>query len=95
MKATTVECGEVVAIEDIPQEEFCYFRFVLKEKEQSNFLSFRVTPRNNAAGTASDPDLYVSNKYAGLVAVDRDNFIWRSTNVGPEQVNRSGYFHIL
>ena len=82
-----------MTIQDVPQEEFSYFRFVLKEKERANFVSIRVTPCANAAGTVSDPDLYVSNKYSGLVAVDRDNYIWRSTNVGTEQVPLLNVIH--
>lgn len=83
-QATTLEAGEVVTVRDVPQDEICFFRFVLKDR--AALLSVRLQPLSNAAGSASDPDLYVSNKYAGLVAVDRDNYIWRSTNIGLDQV---------
>jgi hypothetical protein len=38
------------------------------------------------AGGVSDPDLYISNKYCGLVRVDGDNYLWRGTKVGADQV---------
>ena len=76
----------MVTIRDVPQEEFCHFRFSLKDKDRGQFVSIRLAPLTTAAGTASDPDLYVSNKYAGLVGVDRDSYIWRSTNIGVDQV---------
>mmetsp|Transcript_33205 Transcript_33205/g.61905 ORF Transcript_33205/g.61905 Transcript_33205/m.61905 type:complete len:928 (-) Transcript_33205:600-3383(-) len=101
VQAATIEAHEVLTVHDVPQEEFCYFRFVLKDR--SSFMSIRLVPCPNSTGTASDPDLYVSNKYAGLVSVDRDNYIWRSTNIGLDQVDihpddlnaqRSGIFII-
>lgn len=101
VQATAIDDHEPVTVNDVAQNEFCFFRFVLKDR--TSFVSIRVTPQGNATGTASDPDLYVSNKYSGLVAVDRDNYIWRSTNVGLDQVDihpddlnakRSGIFII-
>jgi hypothetical protein len=85
LQAATIEAGEAVQVSDVPQDEFCCFRLVLRDR--AHLLSVRLAPRPNAAGTPSDPDLYVSNKHAGLVAVDRDNYIWRSTNSGLDQVH--------
>ena len=38
-------------------------------------------------GPIGDPDLFVSNKHNGMVAVSKDNYIWKSTNVGADRVD--------
>lgn len=86
-QAVTITAGEEVITRDIPQGEMRFYRFVLPDRDRnSSLVTVRLVPLLSAAGTASDPDLHISNKYAGLVAVDRDNYIWRSTNIGLDQV---------
>jgi hypothetical protein len=65
--------------------EFAYYRFVCQDPEK--LVSIRVKPLSDENGPIGDPDLYVTNKYEGLVAVTKDNCVWRSVNVGADRID--------
>jgi hypothetical protein len=59
----------------------------IKNNDKSNNrnnINNNSTNNNNSYG---DPDLYITNKYEGLVGVTRDLFTWRSTNTGSDRVD--------
>jgi hypothetical protein len=100
--ATPLVSGETVFRRNLPRKaEFSYFRFLLQDT--SHLLSIRVNSlrgirpyflihlnlTSGENGEESDPDIYVSNKYSGLVRVNRDNYIWRSAMIGSDQVRIS------
>jgi hypothetical protein len=98
--ATPLTAGETIFRRNLPRKaEFSYFRFLLQDPSQ--LISIRVKSlRGETAdrqtdsvdllsgenGEESDPDIYVTNKYSGLVRVDRNNYIWRSAMIGSDQV---------
>lgn len=61
-------------------------RFV--RKEPSKLVSIVVKPLNGEnADTVSDPDLYVTNQFDGLVGVTKENFTWVCSSVGSARVD--------
>lgn len=66
--------------------EFSYYRFTSTSTTQ--LITIRAKPVFDASNSPiGDPDLYVTNRYNGLVAVDKENFVWKSTNVGADRVD--------
>mmetsp|Transcript_15109 Transcript_15109/g.22727 ORF Transcript_15109/g.22727 Transcript_15109/m.22727 type:complete len:774 (-) Transcript_15109:140-2461(-) len=84
VNAMPVQNGETVIKRDV-RCEFTYFRYVLKEP--SHMISIRVKPLGDTGSANCDPDLYVSNKYSGLVCVDTETYLWRSTKIGEDQID--------
>jgi hypothetical protein len=51
-------------------------------KDPSQLLSIKVLSLPDENGVVGDADVYVSNKYDGLIGVTKQNYIWRSATVG-------------
>lgn len=89
--ATPLTAGETIVRKNLPRNgEFVYFRFLLQDP--SLLVSIRVNSLRNDNNEESDPDIYISNKYAGLVQVNHENYIWRSAMIGSDQVYLSFSF---
>ena len=74
--------------------EFSYYRFTLTDP--AKLLTVRVHPLHDGSASAStgaiyspsgDPDLFVTNRYNGMVGVTRDNWVWRSCSVGADRID--------
>lgn len=76
----------------VAANEFSYYRFV--NTDPSKLMTVRVKPLLSLSNTPNekgspigDPDLYVTNRYSGFIAVDKENAIWKSTNAGADRVD--------
>lgn len=65
--------------------EFAYYRFALANPK--HLITIRTKPIFDDRGPIGDPDLYVTNRFEGLVGVTKENFSWKSTNVGPDRID--------
>lgn len=65
--------------------EFAYYRFALTNPK--HLITIRTKPIFDDRGPIGDPDLYVTNRFEGLVGVTKENFSWKSTNVGPDRID--------
>ena len=84
VRAIPIETGEAL-IGSVALNKFVFFRYTLQDP--SMLLSIRVSPVADAMGNACDPDLYVTNRHNGLVAVDRTTAQWSSTQSGCDRVD--------
>lgn len=76
----------------VAANEFKFYRFV--NHDPAKLVTIRVRPLVSAPGAvggktapAGDPDLYVTNRYSGFVALTKDTALWRSTTVGVDRVD--------
>ena len=67
------------------QNEFSYFRF--HRSNPSALVSIRARPLLDERGPIGDPDVFVTNRHDGLVGVNKENWIWKSTNVGSDRID--------
>lgn len=92
--ATPLTAGESIIRKNLSRNgEFTYFRFLLQDP--SHLVSIRVNSIRNDNNEESDPDIYVSNKYSGLVQVNQENYIWRSAMIGSDQVSKLIYIKFI
>eukprot|EP00607_Mallomonas_marina_P005451 CAMPEP_0182426556 /NCGR_PEP_ID=MMETSP1167-20130531/13041_1 /TAXON_ID=2988 /ORGANISM="Mallomonas Sp, Strain CCMP3275" /LENGTH=817 /DNA_ID=CAMNT_0024608059 /DNA_START=38 /DNA_END=2488 /DNA_ORIENTATION=+ len=67
--------------------EFTFYRYTCPQPS-NQLITIRVTPGQDDSGCCiGDPDLYVTNRYGGQVEVSKDNYVWKSTNVGRDRVD--------
>jgi hypothetical protein len=84
VRAIPLENGRSVTGK-VENGEFAYYRFVCQDRRK--LVSIRAKPLRDENGPIGDPDLYLSNKFDGLVAVTKDNCVWKSTNVGADRLD--------
>lgn len=54
-------------------------------------LSIVLSSLTDDEGTAiGDADLYVTNRFGGLVAASKENYVWKSVNAGTDRLNIMG-----
>lgn len=89
--ATPIQIGTVLR-GSTAANEFKFYRYVCHDP--SKLITIRVRPvmssptSSEGKGTPiGDPDLYVTNRYSGFVALSKDNAIWKSTTVGVDRVD--------
>eukprot|EP01038_Epipyxis_sp_PR26KG_P005834 gene5834-8049_t len=69
----------------INANEYAYYRFV--NTDPAKLVTIQVKPLFDDFGTAiGDPDLYVTNRFDGLVGITKDNYIWKSTCVDNDRI---------
>ena len=66
---------------------FKYYRFVCQEKQKLVSIRVNAITKPGDYSTYEGIDLYVTNQYDGLVAVGRDNYVWRSANSQSSRVD--------
>lgn len=79
--ATPISAGE--RLRGRNGAEFSYFRF--RNRDPTKLVTIRAIPVNDERGPIGDPDLYVSNRFGGMLPVTKDTFVWKSTNVGADR----------
>lgn len=86
VNATSLALGQSVIRKNC-KNEFMYFRYIHYNTDK--LLSIRVMPISEKSVYPGDPDLFVSNRFKGLVNVTSTNFVWRSYNIGTDQIDIS------
>jgi hypothetical protein len=66
---------------------FKFYRFVCQEKQKLISIRVNTITKPGDVSTYEGVDLYVTNQYDGLVAVGRDNYVWRSSNTVASRVD--------
>jgi hypothetical protein len=94
VQAVRVQCSKTKAVRTIPLQvrvpvsgtatfrDMCYYRFVADDPWQ--MITISVAPK---AGSSGDPDLYVTNRFQGQVAVTRDNYVWSCVSSGTSRID--------
>jgi hypothetical protein len=94
VQAVRVQCSKTKAVRTIPLQvgvpvsgtatfrDMCYYRFVADDPRQ--IITISVAPK---AGSSGDPDLYVTNRFQGQVAVTRDNYVWSCASSGTSRID--------
>jgi hypothetical protein len=88
VKSTTLQLGSNVIINNIHRNEIKYFRYTHNNPE--NVLIIYITPivsnNNQNDMLSSDPDIYITNRYNGLINVTKTNYVWNSNNMISNQI---------
>jgi hypothetical protein len=82
VRAVPVEADKAV-FGEVAANEFDYYRFVVMDV--LSVVSIKV--RSLQTELDGDPDIYVTNRHEGLVGTTRDNYVWRSTEVGADRLD--------
>jgi hypothetical protein len=98
IQAVRVHCSKSTAVRTVPLEagvtvtgrasyaEMCQYRFVAGDHHQ--MVSITAVPVNaSGSGAHSDPDLYVTNRFNGQVAVSKHNYVWSNVNLGVSRID--------
>jgi hypothetical protein len=98
IQAVRVHCSKSVAVRTVPLEagvtvtgrasygEICQYRFIVGDHHQ--MVTITASPVNaSGSGAHSDPDLYVTNRFNGQVAVSKQNYIWSNVNLGVSRID--------
>ena len=65
---------------------FKFYRFVCQEKQKLISIRVNTVTKPGETSTYEGVDLYVTNQYNGLVAVGRDNYVWRGSSAVASRV---------
>ena len=66
--------------------EYAYYRFVNTDPFRK-LVTIKAWPTCDEYGPIGDPDLFVTNKFEGLVGVTKEDYVWKSTNVGSDRID--------
>ena len=85
-RTVPMEAGVPIIAKAALNEMVCY-RFVTSDPR--HMISITATPVNHAENSSysSDPDLYVTNRCNGQLAVTKENAVWSNTSLGTSCIN--------
>jgi hypothetical protein len=79
VRATPIANGKPL-VDRSQGNEFKFYRFVCQEKQKMIRITVKTTKTENLDNFRSSDcmDMYVTNAYHGLVAVGKENYVWKS-----------------
>ena len=90
VRATAIQANQKMH-GNLGPDEMIYYRFMITDPKQMVSIFARPTVNSERGHKGShpigDPDLYVTNKFEGLVCANKDSYTWKSINSGSDRID--------